>query len=68
MLIIAQSAEDSKNKFAYIEMCKLMIIMNQQQASAAQTNSTASQTQAQVTNNMMNQSNQPQNQTQALTI
>jgi hypothetical protein len=68
MLIIAQSAEDSKEKFAYIEMCKLMVIMNQQQASVAQNNTTASQTQAQVTNNMMNQSNQPQNQTQALTL
>lgn len=68
MLIIAQSAEDSKNKFAYIEMCKLMIIMTTQQASTAQTSTTASQTQAQVTNNMINQSNQPQNQTQALTI
>lgn len=68
MLIIWQSAEDSKEKFAYVEMCKLMIIMNQQQASVAQTSSTASQTQAQVTNNMMQQSNQPQNQTQALTI
>jgi len=68
MLIIAQSAEDSKNKFAYIEMCKLMIIMTTQQAGTAQTSTTASQTQAQVTNNMINQSNQPQNQTQALTI
>lgn len=68
MLIIWQSAEDSKKKFAYVEMCKLMIIMNQQQASLAQTSSTASQTQAQVTNNMMQQSNQPQNQTQALTL
>lgn len=68
MLIIGQSAEDSKQKFAYVEMCKLMIIMNQQQASVAQTSSTASQTQAQVTNNMMQESNQPQNQTQALTI
>lgn len=68
MLIIGQSAEDSKEKFAYVEMCKLMIIMNQQQASVAQTSSTASQTQAQVTNNMMQQSNQPQNQTQALTL
>lgn len=68
MLIIWQSAEDSKKKFAYIEMCKLMIIMNQQQASIAQSSSTASQTQAQVTNNMMQQSNQPQNQTQSLTL
>lgn len=68
MLIISQSAEDSKQKFAYIEMCKLMIIMNQQKASIAQESTTASQTQAQVMNNMMNQSNKPQNQTQALTI
>lgn len=68
MLIIGQSAEDSKKKFAYIEMCKLMIIMNQQQASASQTNSTASQTQAQITNNMMTQSNQQQNQTPSLTL
>jgi len=42
--------------------------MNQQQASAAQTNSTASQTQAQITNNMMTQSNQQQNQTPSLTL
>ncbi len=68
MLIIGQSAEDSKKKFAYIEMCKLMIIMNQQQASASQTNSTASQTQAQITNNLMSQSNQQQNQTPSLTL
>ena len=42
-----------------------MIIMNQQQASIAQSSSTASQTQAQVTNNMMTQSNQ-QNQVPTL--
>lgn len=45
-----------------------MIIMTTQQASAEQTNSTASQTQAQITNNMMTQSNQQQNQTPSLTL
>jgi len=60
-LIIYQSAEDTKQKWASIEMRKLAIIMQAQQVSIAQTSSTASQTQAQVTNNMMQQSNsQPQ--------
>ncbi len=36
MLFIAQSAEDSKEKFAYIEMCKLSIIMKKVQASTEQ--------------------------------
>lgn len=61
-LMIYQSAEDSKEKFASIEMRKLSIILEWVQASVAQNNPTASQTQAQVTNNMMTQSNQPQNQ------
>lgn len=45
MLFIAESAEDSRNKYAYIEMCKMMIIMRGMQASATQENTSASQTQ-----------------------
>lgn len=67
-LMIYQSAEDSKEKFASIEMRKLSIILEWVQASVAQNNPTANQTQAQVTNNMMSQSNQTQNQTPSLTI
>lgn len=67
-LLIYQSAEDSKEKWASIEMRKLAIIMEWVQASAAQNNQAASQTQAQVTNNMMQTSNQPQNQIQSITI
>lgn len=59
-LIIYQSAEDSKEKFASIEMRKLAIILQWQTASVATANSTASQTQAQFTNNMLQQTNQPQ--------
>ena len=67
-LMIYQSAEDSKEKFASIEMRKLAIIMEWVQASVAQNNPTASQTQAQVTNNMMQQSNQVQNQVPTPTL
>ena len=66
--MIYQSAEDSKEKFASIEMRKLAIIMEWVQASVAQNNTTASQTQAQVTNNMMQQSNQVQNQVPTPTL
>jgi hypothetical protein len=66
LLIIAQSAEDSKQKWAYIEMCKLAIIMKQVSASAEQGSQTWNQVQAQVQNNMMQQSNQPQNQNLSL--
>lgn len=60
MLFIAESAEDSRNKFAYIEMCKMMIIMRGMQASATQENTSASQTQGQVVNNMLQQGQAPQ--------
>ena len=60
MLFIAESAEDSRNKYAYIEMCKMMIIMRGIQASATQENTSASQTQGQVVNNMLQQGQAPQ--------
>ena len=44
-LLIYQSAEDTKEKWASIEMRKLSIIMSAQQASIAQNNTTAAQTQ-----------------------
>jgi len=65
-LMIYQSAEDSKEKWASIEMRKLAIIMKQVQASAEQGSQTGNQVQAQVQNNMMTQSNQPQNQNLSL--
>jgi len=64
--MIYQSAEDSKEKWASIEMRKLSIIMKQQTASAEQGSQTGNQVQAQVQNNMMAQSNQPQNQNLSL--
>jgi hypothetical protein len=47
-------------------MRKLSIIMKQVQASAEQGSQTWNQVQAQVQNNMMSQSNQPQNQNLSL--
>lgn len=55
--IIYNYAEDTKAKFASIEMRKLAIIMQGQQQSIAQQSWVGNQTQGQVINNMMQTSN-----------
>lgn len=60
--MIYQSAEDNKAKWASIEMRKLALMITGQQQTA-QENTTASQTQGQVVNNMLQSSQQPQTNT-----
>lgn len=59
-LMVYQSAEDTKAKWASIEMRKLALIMFGQTQPQGQENTSASQTQWQVVNNMLQQSQQPQ--------